>query len=505
MPSATLRTVWREPPSMDPVLGGYNVTAPILTQLFSGLVAWGEDNEILPDVAHRWELAEGGRRYVFHLRDDVRWHDGVPVTAHDFAFTYRRAVEPATGAVVASSLLAPVLGTRRIQAGEDVPAAEFGVTAVDDHTLVIELEEPTSWFLANLGYYVLLPTPRHVIEGHGTDWSEAGTLVGNGPFRLAEWDHGQRMVLERNHTWHGSSNGNVGSIELDLATPDEDVGALYDADELDLVSMFTMPSKSLVPIIRRHSLDHHEYAAFITSYVGFDLTVPPLNDPRVRRALSMAIDRDALVAVVSDGLAAPAMGGIVPPGMPGHVPDLAPPHDPDEARRLLEEARAAGGDDVLLSTPPIAEVRARFLAQAWAEVGFPIRVEVVPLDEWQAGPRVITVGGWIADYADPDTFLRVMVDPPVPGWDRDGDYCHLLDEAARAGDQSARLQRYQQADRLLVEDAVVIPLLYQHWHVLFKPWVTNFRVPAVKHPGFWHELHVGPRPGDSHRNGPSHR
>jgi oligopeptide transport system substrate-binding protein len=193
--------VWGEPSSLDPTMGGYNTTAPITTQLFSGLVSWGGDNEVVPDVAHAWRLEDGGRRMVFHLRDDVRWHDGEPVTAHDFVFTFRRALDPATGAPVAPSLLSPVVGADRLHAGEAVAAERLSASGPsDDHTLVIDLVQPTSWFLPNLAYYVLLPTPAHVVARHGPAWANPATFVGNGPFRLERWDRGERMVLARNRT-----------------------------------------------------------------------------------------------------------------------------------------------------------------------------------------------------------------------------------------------------------------------------------------------------------------
>jgi ABC-type transport system substrate-binding protein/transcriptional regulator with XRE-family HTH domain len=493
--TATLRSVWREPPSLDPTLGGYNVTAPLATQLFSGLVGWGEDNEILPDVAQRWSLEEGGRRLVFHLRDDVFWHDGEPVTAHDFVFTYRRAVDPATSAHIAASLLDPVVGARRIHAGEDVPLDGFGVRAADDRTLVIELEEPTSWFLPNLGYYVLLPTPQHVVQRHGAAWADPPNLIGNGPFRLVSWDRGASIVLERNARFHGRSIGNVRRIELDLGLAYDDIGARYDDDGLDLVTNFTVPARVMAALARRHPSEHRQLPAFIVHWLHFDLTVPPFDDARVRHALAMALGPETFVLEVLGGLATPARGGIVPAGLPGHLPDLGRSHDLAAARRLLEAAGVSGGRGLVLRAFDLAEPSHRFVQRAWRDVGFPVELEVVDtLEQWRSDLGPATVAGWIADYPDPDTVLRVMVGPPVEGWERSGEYERLLEEATHVLDQGERLKRYQRAERLLIDDAVFVPLAYIDWQVVHKPWVTNFCAPAVKHPGFWHQLQVGPRP-----------
>jgi ABC-type oligopeptide transport system substrate-binding subunit/transcriptional regulator with XRE-family HTH domain len=485
---ATLRMIWREPPSLDPVLGGYNTTAPILTQLLSGLVAWGEDNEILPDVAASWTLEDDGRRMVFHLRDDVRWHDGAEVTAHDFATTYRRAVEPSTGAPVAASLLQPVVGVDQVRGGQDVADEAFGVRALDDHTLVIELEEPTSWFLHNLAYYVLLPTPRHVVAAHGSDWASAEHFVGNGPFQLGTWDHGRSMALVRNPAYHGPAGGNVGRVELDLAMSLDEVGAAYDRDQIDVMTSFHTPSPVLAAARRRHPDEDVRIEAFITLMVWFDLARPPMHDRRVRHALSLAIDRASVAREVFQGMAEPAGGGIVPAGMPGHVPGLTPAGDPDAARALLEEA-ACSGDEVVVATSERDRVLGRFLQRSWDAVGLQVRHDIVtPTSNPDAH---VWTGGWIADYPDPDTFLRVFVDPTnTPGWPSQR-YIHLLDDAARVTEQGRRLELYEQAERILAEQALVLPLVYQPWHVLMKPWVTNLRVPAIKHPGFWHDLRVG--------------
>jgi oligopeptide transport system substrate-binding protein len=489
--SATLRMVWGEPSSLDPTMGGYNTTAPITTQLFSGLVAWGVDNEVVPDVAHAWRLEEGGRRMVFHLRDDVRWHDGEPVTAHDFVFTFRRALDPSAKAPVAPSLLSPVVGADRLHAGDSVADTDFGVRAADNHTLLIDLTQPTSWFLPNLAYYVLLPTPAHVVTRHGPSWAEPDTFVGNGPFRLEGWERGRALVLARNPDHHGPSSGNVARVELDLTLTGEAIVEAYHRDELDVVSSFHLPARHLAALARQHPSDVHRAPAFITLMAMAETSRAPMDDPRVRRALAHAMDRRAFVREVLGGLGTPATGGVVPRGMPGHVEGIAIPYDPEAASRLLAES-GASRTLVVASTPrnPVGP----FLSRSLTAVGFDVRVEVVtPLDLNDVGAHVL-LGGWIADYPDPDTFLRVCLDPDgTAGWIT-AEHRRLLDAAAGTTDQAHRLSLYAQIEHLLSDQAVVIPLAYEDWHMLLKPWVHGFRVPAIKHPGFWQDIRVGPAP-----------
>jgi oligopeptide transport system substrate-binding protein len=297
------------------------------------------------------------------------------------------------------------------------------------------------------------------------------------------------MTLVRNPAYHGPASGNVGRVELDLAMPLEEVGDAYDRDQIDVVTSLHTPYPVLAAARRRHPDECVRIDAFITLMVWFDFARPPMHDPRVRRALSLAIDREAVAREVFRGMAEPARGGIVPAGMPGHVPRLTPACDPDAARALLEEAACTGSDEVVLATSEGDRDLGQFLQHSWAAVGLPVRHDIVaPTSNLDAHVRT---GRWIADYPDPDTFLRVFVDPMnTPGWPSQP-YIDLLDEAARVTEQQRRLELYEQAERILARQTLVLPLVYQPWHVLMKPWITNFRVPAIKHPGFWHDLRVG--------------
>jgi ABC-type transport system substrate-binding protein/transcriptional regulator with XRE-family HTH domain/tetratricopeptide (TPR) repeat protein len=470
----TLRMAWADPPSMDPTMGGYNLSAPVVTQLFSGLVTHGEDDEVLPDVAERWTVTDGGRRYTFHLRDDVVWTDGTPVTAHDFAFTYRRALDPATGAPVAPSLL------------DTVRAVE----APDERTLILVLSEPTSYLLYNLAYYVLLPVPRHVVESRGTAWADGPGLVSNGAFALAEHVPGRRMRLVRNPRYHGTVTGNLAEVHLDLATPPEAQPAAYAEGALDLLSDWFVPGDVLSAAIHRFPGEHVRRPAFLPFFCVLDPSRPPLDDPAVRRALAMAIDREAIARGPLAGLVEAARGGFVPPGMPGHVADVGARHDPAEARRLLADAGADRGPELTLIGSP----RWQHLVDSWRAVGMPSRLRDAEPKDWDAawetldGPRAL-VGGWWADYPDPDNFLRVCVGLNLPEWHHDR-YEALIARAARTTDQPARLALYREAEHVLADEAVLLPLVYGWQHLLLRPEVRRYPTVAVKHPGFWKDVVV---------------
>jgi ABC-type oligopeptide transport system substrate-binding subunit/transcriptional regulator with XRE-family HTH domain len=497
--STTLRLVWGEPASLDPTMGGYTSTAPVVTNLLSGLVRYDEGTNVVPDVARRWEISRDGRRYTFELRGDAVWSDGRPVTADDFVFTYRRALDPATGAKVAPALLDAVTGAREIRRGERAPE-QAGIHADDDHTLVIELAEPTSYFIYNLAYYVLLPVPRHVVEANGAAWYRPDTIVTNGPFRLAGWEHGRSMVLERNPRYHGDAGGNVQRVTLDLGATAAEHGALYLGDELDVLSTAWFTDLETIDRLRRRFPDEYsKRERFVSLYYWLDPSTPPLDDRRVRQAMAMAVDVQRIGAQLSRGLWQPATGGLVPPGMPGHVPDLATPPDPASAARLVAEA----GPEVSRSTVKLVcwgrnEPLARMLQASWDAIG--LRTEIVVLkvgfdaiDRWaQTEPPRAAVGGWVADYPDPDTFLRVCVELDLPDWKHDR-YDALLGRAARTTEPAVRAAAYQEAERVLAEEALFVPLAYEPEHLMLKPWVVHYPSIPVKYPGFWKDVVVGPR------------
>jgi oligopeptide transport system substrate-binding protein len=312
------RLVWQDPASLDPTMGGHNLQAPILMQLFSGLVAHSPEMEVVPDVAQRWEVLDAGRIYVFHLRDDVYWSDGMPVTAADFEFTFKRALDPATEAPVAGTLLYGIRGARAFHKGQVHDAGQVVVYARDDATLVVELDEPAIYFLNDLAYYVLLPVPRHVVEAYGTAWAEPGQIVTNGPFRLAAWRRGEAMILERNPAYHGQFHGNVERVELILGVDLATHFGLYDADRLDLVYNWFFASYEIDRLRQRHPQDYRSRPRFADIYLCFDITQPPFDDTQVRRALVMAADRTMLADLHYKGYEVAGTGGFVPLGMPGH-------------------------------------------------------------------------------------------------------------------------------------------------------------------------------------------
>jgi ABC-type oligopeptide transport system substrate-binding subunit len=493
-----LRTVTAEPLSLDPGLGGDIPSAIVIDQLFSGLVELSPDMGVVPDVAHSWEVLENGRKYIFHLRDDVRWSDGTPVTAGDFEYAWKRLLAPTSGSYL-PKLLYDIQGATAYHQGGGSNPDQVMVRALDDLTLAVELEDPTSYFPHLLTFVSTFPVPRHVVEEHGTAWAELNNIVINGPFRLTSWEHGESLVLERNPDYHGRFTGNVERVELSLyAAQPERLLQMYEEDGLDVLT--GLPAADMDRARQRHAEDYFSGPSLSANYIAFDVSRPPFDDPQVRRAFTLATDRETLAHVILRGYFFPATGGFVPPGMPGHSPDIGLPYNPEEARHLLAEAGYPGGRGFPAiecpmgqdagGQPPTEYLSANWLENLGVETTWK-QTELRRLMEliYEATPHLWFLG-WVADYPDPDSFLRTNEWRLRGGWQHET-YERLVEDARRVTDQNQRLRMYQQADRILVEEAPILPLLYGRFHMLVKPWVRKYPT-SPQRLWFWKDVIIEP-------------
>jgi ABC-type oligopeptide transport system substrate-binding subunit len=440
----------------------------------------------VPDVAASWEVLDGGRRYLFHLRDDVFWSDGMPVTAGDFECAWRRVLDPAAGWEDAG-LLYDIKGAKDFQQGR---GRDLGVRALDDTTLSVELEGPTGYLLHLLACWVAYPVPRHLVEAQGADWADPDHIVTNGPFAPASWRPGDSMVLERYPRYHGLVTGNVDRVEITFYQM-ERLSAPVDMYLVGLSDVLQLPAEQSIETMDRlrksHTAEWVTLPSANTGVMVFDVDRPPFDDARVRRAFAHAMDRGRQVDVTWGGYWETVTGGYVPPGMPGHVPGIALPYDPERARELLAEAGYPGGAGF-----PEVEFWAK---ESWRpDPGSPEDPDDLVekwnnnlnLDiKWRYGRRRVEYGdsidsapphihfsGWIIDYPDPDCYLRVALQD-LSAW-RHEPYLELVDRAQRSLDQAERMALYAQAERILVEEVPILPMDYDRKHHLIKPWVRRY-------------------------------
>jgi ABC-type oligopeptide transport system substrate-binding subunit/DNA-binding SARP family transcriptional activator len=493
-----LRVGWYPPPgTLDPIMVSSHSCFSVIDQLFSGLVESTPEIDVVPDVARTWEVSDGGRRYVFYLRDDVQWSDGVPVTAGDFEYAWKRRLDPAT-ARPNPKLLYDIKGARAFHLGQVPDPGSVAVRALDQTTLVVELEEPAAYFLQLLASSDASPLPRHVVEAHGEAWTATENFVSNGPFGLESWQPGRSLVLTRNPAYHGRFRGNIHRVELPLPSDPSGLLESYEAGNVDVSFFIDPPGMEMARLRQRHAGDYVSPASVSTFYLGFYLRCPPFDDPRVRWAFVLATDRDTLANVVMRGSVPPAGGGFIPPGLPGHSPGIGLAYDPDGARRLLAEAGYPGGfgfPKVELVASRIRDSEVAYLRELWRQVlGVEIgwkRAVVYTLDhKLDKGTSGLFLSGWIADCPDPHEFLGTFPFRRRTGWQNET-FDRLVAKAKGLSDQKERMELYRQAEHILVEEAPVAPLFHSSFHLLIKPWVNKYPISPMSQ-WFWKDVILEP-------------
>ncbi len=488
-----LRINWPEPTTLDPGRVWDTYTSTVVDQLFRGLVERTTDLEIVPAVARAWEILDEGRRYLFHLRDDVCWSDGQPVTAADFVYAWRRVLTSAAKTGVSTSVFSDIKGAQAIRDGQ-VEGEQFGAHAVDACTLVIELEQPTSYFLQLMACSICYPVPQHLVTEYGDAWAALTPMAVNGPFRAAAWVPGERLQLVRNPDYFGRISGNVQQIDLLTAVTPETGLEAYAAGQLDVFGLWNLPAALAGRARSQYASEYVSFPALETWFLQFDCSQVPFADTRVRQALALAVNRERLVDAIPPARGLPANGGLVPPGMPQHAPGAGLPYRPGQARRLLAEAGYDRGEDFPIVNGlafPGCEPLCEFITAQWQEsLQVRSRWEIVPFNQLAASLMQQTPGAritaWTADYPDPDNFLREVVRRPYGKWHH-ARYDTLVDEARRIIDPDRRMALYSQAETILIAEAAIVPLMYGRQPLLLKPWIKRFPSSAIEW-WFWKDV-----------------
>lgn len=455
---------------LEPAHAVHALEGTLLRSIFAGIAQVDAELNVVPFAARSWQVLEGGRCYRVHLRPDVRWSDGSPVTADDYVFAWLRNISPGVAWEYPARLLDTVVGARDFRHGQVHDPDLVGVHALDDLTLEVRLESPVAYFPYVLTMAITYPQPRPVVERWGDAWWQPEHIVSNGPFRLTAFNP-QHVVLDRNELYFGERAGNVAHYEY-FSIPDEaERVARFRSGELDLMTETDAPPDLVA--YRRPPQPIHLSISLILH------PEPPLDDVRVRRAIALALDRQGLAESLNGRL---ATGGIVPPGIPGHSPGLALPRDPETARRLLAEAGYPRGRGLPVLRIPVLDPRywARLAESLQTELGVEVELELADrelvFDRLVTG-RPLRFWGWKADMPDPDDHLR---NSPLRrvlggvGW-QDVELDEMLERAAHLQDRAGRMALYRAADRRLVQEQVlVVPLRYGATiGPLARPWVRN--------------------------------
>ena len=443
-------------------------------QLYDRLVEVGAERTILPCLAERWEIADDGLRYVFHLRDGLRWSDGTPLTAHDVEYGIKRVLNPDdAGSSVAIYFV--------LENGQDyylrqnTGADRIGVRALDDRTVEFRLVAPAPYFMSVMNRPDSAPQPRTAIERHGREWAAIHGQVVSGPFRRAKHD-AYSLVLERRDEYQLPRPGNARRIEI-LGMSIDDATEPYARDEIDFVTMRYTPHAA--DLLTGAPVDAQLGPAAWSCYLAFDHSDAVASKLDFRRALAHAIDRDELRRILPVHLVA-STGGVVPPALQGHTPDIALRYDPDLARELIARCGFSGTPNVALAG---LQGWGNALDPIWDNVHdlLGIRIERV---EWQSShetgryPAPVYLAGWLPGYPDPEYFLRLLLQSTSKtneGGFADPAFDILIERARQERSDRGRLERFHEADRYAVADRVaLIPLAYGRSLSFVKPWVRGW-------------------------------
>ncbi len=473
----------RDPPTLDPALAGDSESTFVIRQIFGGLVRLNQNLEVVPDLASDWQVSPDGTVYTFTLNPEVRFHDGRPVTADDFIYSFERACDPNLSPYLpCGTYLNDIVGVPEKLAGQSDQIT--GLSAPDPHTLVITIDAPKAYFLAKLTYNTAYVVDRENIA-QGADWTERPN--GTGPFRLAEWQHDRRIVLARNEAYVGTVP-QLEQVVILLGAEASRPLVLYEQGKLDFTEVDTA-------VVARLEYEGSPLAGELRvtpqlslSYIGMNTQLPPLDDVRVRQALAMVLDRDKIARVTYEGRLVQAQG-IVPPGMPGYEPvDAAPPYDPERARQLLRESRYGGPEGLPRITMYTTGggIPVLFQQACRQELGIEIELRQVEWADYLNGlderRYPLFNLGWIADYPDPQNFLQVLFESTSPNnyaAYSDPQVDRLLQEAAVEQDPARRQALYQEVERRILEDASIIPLTHDVSYSLTKPYVRGLEITPV--------------------------
>jgi ABC-type oligopeptide transport system substrate-binding subunit len=476
-----------EPQTTDPGLMSGQPDGRIARMIFEGLTTPdAETLEPRPGIAYRWDLSADGLTYTFHLRAGVVWSDGTPLGARDFLYAWRRVLDPQTGAKYAG-LLYPILNAEQFNKGE-VGDSALGLAAPDDSTFIVTLAAPTSYFLFLTQFYTYLPVPRHVIEEFGDRWTQPDHVVGNGPFLLTEWRQRDHFTFVRNPGYW-----NAGVVKLDkvIAYSVEDLNTsanLYKAGVIDWSPSGYTPSQ-FIPYLRQFA-DYKQGRYQGTYFYSVNATRPPLDNPWVRRALNYAIDRDAISNQLLKKSRDP-WGLFAPSGYPGYEPPKPVTFDPEYARECLVKAGFPNGAGmrkigILFNTSEDHRRIAEAIQAMWKrELNIEVELENREWGSYLSAQTELNYDvarrSWIGDYLDPNTFLSCFLEGDGnnrTGWG-DARYDALVKGAAFELDPAKRFAMLRDAEALLLDAAVVLPIYHYSTTELVKPYVRGLHQTAL--------------------------
>ena len=482
--SGELRIRGDDPLVLDPAVIQDAGSAFYAVEIFSGLVRLDRDLQLQPDVAERWDVSPDGKTYTFYIDPRATFHDGRPVLAGDVKASWERALSPDTASVVAENFLGDIVGAKDLSRGR--ADAISGVRVVDDATIEVTIDAPKQYFLFKLAYTTAFIVDTEQITANPRRWTQKPN--GTGPFKLKEWKLGERLVLEAYDRHHlGAPKLKTVRVELSggsalVAYEDGDIDVTgVGLDDLERIQDPSDPLNDEYQTVQRQSID----------YIGFNVNTPPFDDPKVRQAFALAVDREKIAEVILKS-AIPVATGVLPPGVPGYTPaDKTYPYDPERAKQLLSESKYADnlGEITLAESGAGATVgpTTEAIIQYWKDnLGVDVQIQQAEsatfFEDIDEGRYQMFHLGWIMDYPDPEDILDILFHSKSRQNSTrysNAEVDAKLEQARTEADTEKRLALYQEIEKIVIDDAVWMPMFFDVGHVLVKPYVKNYIFPPL--------------------------
>ena len=463
----------------DPILVGDEATSEYIVEIFGGLVTLDTNLEVQPDIAEEWEVSDDRLTYTFTLRDDVLFHDDqTRVTAQDFKYSIERAADPANASPTVRAYLGRIEGLEdKLEGNAD---SVSGVTVIDERTVEIKLTRPEPFFLEELTYPVAFVVNQEQVERDPRNWTRKP--LGTGPFKVVEFTPAEKIRLVANERYH------LGAPKLQEIVFELGGGSISTRYQNDEIHIGFVPAQNLRDIQEGNSEfadEYHPIPRMATSYITLNSSQPPLDDPKVRQALAMSIDKAGINEVLLYGYYREA-DGIVPPDMPGYEEEVtAYEYDVDAAKQLLSESKYAGNFPRIVLTyggsggnSPETLVA---IQDGWNALGLDVQLQAVDaaalLREQRRGSFQALSEGWIADYPDPEDFIAKLFHSESPlNYTKynNEDVDRLIAEAEEETEDADRYELYAEAEQIILDDAVSIPIFWPVDHTLIKPCVVGY-------------------------------
>lgn len=476
-----------EPNTLDAQKGSDIYGNKIINNINEPLLRMGEKedgtNEILPAAAEKYEVSDDGLVYTFHLREGLKWEDGEPLTAKDYEYGIKRAVDPATGSESAF-LLDPIKNFAKLNGAKgEVNMDELGVKAIDDMTLEVTLENPATYFPTLVPFRVMLPCRQDLVEKYSDKYgAEADTVLSCGPYKVSEWTHNSRVTLVKNEDYWDKDNVKVETVNLPIMTDTNTVMNSFAVGEVDAVR--TALPEWVDKFKGMDEVKNKEVAIPSVGYLTINHEDEFLKNDKIRLAISLAIDKEGLADLVSKGVQKPALGW-VPVGMEldgtefrkdaGDTYAKLREENKDLKALFVEGLKELGKDEdpakaditLIYTNAPIVKQICEFIQQSVnSTLGTDIKLETM---EWpilsgrvQKGDYQLGYLAWTADYNDPSAMLSLFMSTAnaVNTYWKSDKYDELVRNAIKATDSKEALKNYEEAEQILSDETVIIPLTH---------------------------------------------